>query len=98
MRASITEAAPGCNRLAKTGQCANFGEEVAVAEPIQLSADLLVEEALRLRPRLAALLLERGVVCLRCGEPVWGTLGETIARKGLPVAELLAELEAELAR
>ena len=65
---------------------------------VSLHAELLVEDALRLHPRLAALLRERGVVCLRCGEPVWGTLGETIAGKGLPVDALLRELEAELGR
>jgi len=67
-----------------------------LSQSIELRADLLVEDALRLHPRLAGLLRERGVVCLRCGEPVWGTLGETIAQKGLPVDELLRELEAAL--
>lgn len=63
---------------------------------ITLEAAELVEDALRLHPRLAALLLERGVVCVRCGEPVWGTLGETIAKKGLAVEPLLRELERAL--
>lgn len=73
-----------------------FREEATVSDPFALAADQLVEDALRLHPRLAALLLERGVVCLRCGEPVWGTLGETIARKGLAVEPLLRELELAL--
>jgi hypothetical protein len=35
---------------------------------------------------------------MRCGEPVWGTLGEAIERKGLDVAATVSKLEAYLAR
>ena len=40
--------------------------------------------------------MDRGVVCLKCGEPVWGTLGEMIAMKGLDIDETVADLRAFL--
>lgn len=63
---------------------------------LPLPADTWMEDALRDFPHTAAFLRERGVVCVQCGEPVWGTLAEAIAEKGLDVETLLAELNAFL--
>jgi hypothetical protein len=37
-------------------------------------------------------LMKKGVVCIKCGEPVWGTLEEAVKAKGLDVNKILAEL------
>lgn len=37
-------------------------------------------------------LMKKGVVCIQCGEPVWGTLEEAVEAKGLNVDEIVAEL------
>ena len=58
--------------------------------------DLTIEQLVSLIPRAAALLRRRGIVCIQCGEPVWGTLREVAAEKGITdLAPILAELRAE---
>ena len=37
-------------------------------------------------------LMKKGVVCIKCGEPVWGTLEEAVKAKGLNVQQILDEL------
>jgi len=39
-------------------------------------------------PAAAGWLLERGIVCLRCGEPFWGTLAELLKNKGHSPADV----------
>jgi hypothetical protein len=63
---------------------------------LPVGPDDLVEEAIREFPALVGLLREYGVVCIRCGEPVWGTLAELIQSKGLDPDEVLAALNARL--
>lgn len=63
----------------------------------QLSDKTWMEDLVREYPRAPSFLRERGVVCIQCGEPVWGTLGEVIAEKGLDPKVLIPELIAFLA-
>ncbi|MBW2736078.1 MAG: DUF1858 domain-containing protein [Deltaproteobacteria bacterium] len=51
-----------------------------------------MEDLVRDYPRATAFLRKHGVVCIQCGEPVWGTLGEVIAEKGLDPEVLIPEL------
>ena len=67
-----------------------------MALTLPLSADDLVEEVVRDFPAAVGLLRREGVVCIQCGEPVWGTLGEVIEQKGLLVEEVLARLSTAL--
>lgn len=62
-----------------------------------IAATDLVEELVEKHPDLAAFLMQRGIGCIRCGEPVWGTIGELIRAKGLDVDSVLAELNARFA-
>ncbi|HHS49993.1 MAG TPA: hypothetical protein ENN07_02640 [candidate division Zixibacteria bacterium] len=57
-----------------------------------VESDMPVEILLDIFPKSHKWLLERGIHCTQCGEPVWGTIAELIESKGLPVDELLAEL------
>ena len=57
-----------------------------------ISGDLTVEELVDEYPSAVSFLQKEGVVCVKCGEPVWGTLEEAIRRKGLDVQVTLARL------
>jgi iron-sulfur cluster repair protein YtfE (RIC family) len=61
-----------------------------------ITADTTIEELVRRFPRASALLRRHGIVCIQCGEPVWGTLGEVAAEKGIVDLEpLIAELASQ---
>lgn len=42
----------------------------------RLTLDIEIEDLVREYPRAAGFLTKKGVRCIRCGEPIWGTLGE----------------------
>lgn len=53
----------------------------------RISADIPIEELVNAFPSSVPFLIARGLPCLVCGEPAWGTLGEMAARHGLKPAE-----------
>lgn len=54
-----------------------------------------VEEILDRCPAANGLLIEKGLPCIVCGEPFWGTLEELARRHGIEDVEgLLSELNA----
>jgi len=61
---------------------------------MDINADLHVEDLVDEYPGAVGFLAERGVVCIRCGEPYWGTLRELAAAKGLGdrIDEIVQEL------
>ncbi len=62
--------------------------EARLADP-----DIPVEELVEILPQAPAILRRFGVVCIQCGEPVWGTLREVAAARGIDdLAEILAAL------
>jgi hypothetical protein len=61
-----------------------------------ISKDDLVEDLVQEHPDAVGFLLDRGVVCVKCGEPFWGPLGDLIAGKGLDVDEVVSDLNAAL--
>ena len=54
-----------------------------------------VEELIEEYPGLNGFLLERGIVCVKCGEPFWGKLGDLIENKGMDVDSLMKEINEE---
>jgi hypothetical protein len=50
---------------------------------MDITLDARVEELVEAYPQAAGFLADRGVVCIRRGEPYWGTLGELMALKGI---------------
>lgn len=56
-----------------------------------IDANTPVEELVAQHPDAIGFLMERGVVCLVCGEAFWGSLGELMARKRVPDPEALLE-------
>ena len=59
----------------------------------------LIEDLVQRHPRLIRHLREHGIVCIRCGEPVWGTLEEVARDKGIEnIDDIVNEMNRILAR
>ncbi len=50
---------------------------------IEIGPDVRIEELVEALPEAVGILSRHGIVCIRCGEPYWGTLGELAAEKGV---------------
>ncbi|MCF7823588.1 MAG: DUF1858 domain-containing protein [Candidatus Marinimicrobia bacterium] len=48
-----------------------------------ITKDMYIEDLVKEHPQLVAPLKLEGIVCLACGEAVWGTLEEQAREKGL---------------
>jgi len=48
-----------------------------------ITKDTIIEDLVEDHPELVVPLREYGIVCIACGEPVWGTLGELMDKKDL---------------
>ena len=47
-----------------------------------------IEDLVRARPDAVRFLRERGIRCLACGEPIWGSVEEAARDKGLTDAQI----------
>lgn len=50
---------------------------------MQITADVNIEELIEVYPQAAGFLADRGLVCIRCGEPYWGSMRELAVTKGM---------------
>lgn len=50
-----------------------------------ISRDTSIEDLIEGHPDAVTFLMERGIRCLRCGEPIWGTLGSAMDEKDFPI-------------
>jgi len=57
-----------------------------------IKAEDTVEDLLERYPEIDAYLIRKGIRCVLCGEPVWSTIGDLIAGKGLDIETTLKEL------
>ena len=58
-----------------------------------ITSDMEIEDLVNQYPEAVGLLLQKGIVCVQCGTPIWGTLKEVAQRKGVKnIEELVAEL------
>ncbi|MCF7740415.1 MAG: DUF1858 domain-containing protein [Candidatus Marinimicrobia bacterium] len=48
-----------------------------------IGKEMPLEEIVEKYPNLIKPLREYGIVCVQCGEPVWGTIGEQMDEKSL---------------
>ncbi len=48
-----------------------------------ISKEMLIEDLVQEYPRLVGPLKVEGIVCIACGEPVWGTLEAQATEKGI---------------
>ena len=58
-----------------------------------LDMDTTIEDLVNQFPISVRFLMEKGIRCLRCGEPIWGTIGEAAIEKGYTQASLSGLIE-----
>ncbi|MBI5216589.1 MAG: DUF1858 domain-containing protein [Ignavibacteriae bacterium] len=49
---------------------------------MKIEKSIVIEDLVRELPQSVTYLMEQGIRCLRCGEPVWGTLESAAKEKG----------------
>lgn len=55
---------------------------------MEITKDISIEELIEQVPEAVSFLREKGIVCIICGEPVWGTLYELAKDKGFSDSEI----------
>lgn len=66
----------------------------------EVTRETVIEELVEEYPDAVTFLMEKGIRCLRCGEPIWGTLGSAMDEKDFPVErqmQIVTELKRFLA-
>lgn len=54
-----------------------------------ITKDIEIEDLVRNYPFSIKFLAEKGIKCIACGEPVWGTLEEAASEKGFKGNEII---------
>lgn len=54
----------------------------------KITKDIYIEDLVELFPASVGYLMEKGIRCLRCGEPIWGTLETAAKEKGFSDEEI----------
>ena len=63
---------------------------------MEITKDITIEELTEEVPESVKYLMEEGIRCIVCGEPIWGTLEEAVMEKGFAEDDLnrfVAELQ-----
>ncbi len=47
-----------------------------------ITANIKIDDLVRQHPEVVGFLIRKGLPCVVCGEPFWGTLGELARQKG----------------
>jgi methionine synthase II (cobalamin-independent) len=55
---------------------------------MKITKEISIEELVENLPDSIAYLADEGIRCLRCGEPIWGTLEEAAKEKGFDDAKI----------
>ena len=59
-----------------------------MAEDLVVTKDTTIEELVDKVPGSVKYLMEKGIRCIVCGEPIWGTLEEAAEEKGFGPEEI----------
>lgn len=54
----------------------------------EITNTIYIEELVNYYPFSVRFLSEKGIKCIACGEPIWGTLEEAMQEKGFSVLEI----------
>ena len=49
---------------------------------MEITKDITIEDLIQLKVEAVRYLADRGIKCIACGEPIWGTLEEAAGEKG----------------
>lgn len=55
---------------------------------MEISSGITIEELVERVPSSVKYLSEKGIKCIACGEPIWGTLEEAAREKGFSDEEI----------
>ncbi len=55
---------------------------------MKISKDIAIEDLIEQLPSSVKYLSEKGIRCIVCGEPIWGTLDEACKEKGFSDEEI----------
>ena len=67
---------------------------------VKIAKEIEIEDLVQLIPKSVVYLREKGIRCLRCGEPIWGSLEKAAIDKGFndkDIKKFVADLN-ELSR
>jgi len=64
---------------------------------LKVNKEIEIEDLVREYPESVTFLRDKGIRCLRCGEPIWGTLEEAAQEKGFS-EEKIRQITEELIR
>jgi len=53
-----------------------------------IEKDILIEELVAEIPESVSYLMRRGIKCIACGEPIWGTLADAAKEKGFSETDI----------
>ncbi|GAB4137762.1 MAG: hypothetical protein Fur0015_09440 [Ignavibacteriales bacterium] len=54
----------------------------------QITENIEIEDLVKILPQAVTYLSENGIRCLRCGEPIWGSLKNAAEEKGFSEKEI----------
>jgi hypothetical protein len=57
---------------------------------MEITKDIYIEDLVQLKPGIVLYLADRGIKCIACGEPIWGTLEDAAREKGFSDEEIAA--------
>jgi iron-sulfur cluster repair protein YtfE (RIC family) len=60
---------------------------------LPVTSKISIEELVERIPGAVRFLRKKGITCIACGEPIWGTLQETAHKKGYSDEEIEALVE-----
>lgn len=55
---------------------------------MNITSETSIEDLVNYSAKAVKYLREKGIKCIACGEPIWGTLGDAAAEKGFEAKEL----------
>jgi len=55
---------------------------------MEMTKDITIEDLIEEKPVAIDYLKEKGIRCIRCGEPIWGTLEEAAEEKGFSADDI----------
>lgn len=59
----------------------------------RINKETEIEDLLKIIPESVTYLMEKGIRCLRCGEPIWGSLESAAKEKGFNDKEITKFVE-----
>ncbi|MGA1863195.1 DUF1858 domain-containing protein [Deferribacter thermophilus] len=60
-----------------------------------ITKDTTIEELVNKKPKSVEYMSKKGIICIKCGEPIWGTIYEVCKDKGFndqEIEEIIKEL------